>query len=577
MSTMRWRCALAACGALMMAIGAPAAPLGTAFTYQGRLIESGAPVTATCDFEFKLYDAPAGGSQVGATYTALSVSVSDGLFTTLIDFGGAVFLGDAHWLEVGVRKPAGSGSYTPLAPRQQLTPTPNALWSTRAGWSSISAILVLPFIGSVSDPNVAFSITNTGTGKAIHAETSGPIAMSALAPGNSLAFLGLGSVLGSQGSGAALAYGVKGEATNAGGVTRGVWGTTASSGPLAEGVRGDALAPLGLTFGVRGTTASTSGLAAGVQGECLAGGPVDNYGIHGAAGGDGVLAAGAFGESLSAAGPANGVYGLISSIGALAAGVFGYSSAPGPGGITFGVIGQNDTDGALNTGVYGVANTPGLPTVNSGVWGYSNAINPADAAAGVRAEGNGVMGPGLPNAAALHIRDGAIYVSGTSRPAGAICVPGPWTAIHSCREGGQCPTGTPPHGHIIGWYCDVVLLEDLIVAGPPCMPPASIIEATAETMMPPPPCTSYYVQVHSKFPGTCTFRVSRMGSVSPCQCAPPAEPVWVNYLIINPAPLGMFTDPGDPPVKVDAPAKAARLSAGPALVGRRNEENPGNE
>ena len=33
------------------------AALGTAFTYQGRLIQNSVPVSATCDFQFALYDA----------------------------------------------------------------------------------------------------------------------------------------------------------------------------------------------------------------------------------------------------------------------------------------------------------------------------------------------------------------------------------------------------------------------------------------------------------------------------------------------------------------------------------------
>src|SRR5262249_43219468 len=43
-----------------------AATLGSAFTYQGRLTDSGAPATGNYDFQFKLYDSGSGGNLVGS-------------------------------------------------------------------------------------------------------------------------------------------------------------------------------------------------------------------------------------------------------------------------------------------------------------------------------------------------------------------------------------------------------------------------------------------------------------------------------------------------------------------------------
>ncbi len=106
---------------------APDAALGTAFTYQGRLEAGGLPVTRACDFQFGLWDAPAGGSPIGSTVTATNVPVDEGLFTTAVDFGVGAFTGDGRWLALAVRCPAGSGSYTPLSPRQPLTAAPYAL------------------------------------------------------------------------------------------------------------------------------------------------------------------------------------------------------------------------------------------------------------------------------------------------------------------------------------------------------------------------------------------------------------------------------------------------------------------
>ena len=98
------------------------APIGTAFTYQGQLKKAGTPLTNTADFQFSLWDALSGGMQIGTTQTASGVSVQNGLFAVWLDFGSGAFSGDGRWLEIWVRSPAGSGSYTQLTPRQELTP-----------------------------------------------------------------------------------------------------------------------------------------------------------------------------------------------------------------------------------------------------------------------------------------------------------------------------------------------------------------------------------------------------------------------------------------------------------------------
>jgi hypothetical protein len=114
--------------------------LGTGFTYQGRLLLSGSPLSGTCDLQFTLWDAGTGGTQVGVTQTVTSLNVSDGGFTVVLDFGAAPFGGEARWLEVSVRSPAGSGSYTTLSPRQALTAVPYALYARAAPWSGLAGV-----------------------------------------------------------------------------------------------------------------------------------------------------------------------------------------------------------------------------------------------------------------------------------------------------------------------------------------------------------------------------------------------------------------------------------------------------
>ena len=116
-----------------------AGPLGTDFTYQGRLTDtSGRPIAGPCDFSFSLWDNPAMGSQVGATVNLPGVSLQAGLFTVSLNFG-AVFDGTALWLEVAVQC-AGDPGYTTLTPRQGLTATPNALYAVASPWSGLTGV-----------------------------------------------------------------------------------------------------------------------------------------------------------------------------------------------------------------------------------------------------------------------------------------------------------------------------------------------------------------------------------------------------------------------------------------------------
>jgi len=113
--------------ALLAPAGLGQTPLGTDFTYQGQLKASGMPAITTADFRLSLFDDESGGTQVGATLSRDSVGLVNGLFTVSLDFGAAAFKNDARWIEIAVRSPAGSGTFTTLAPRQSLTATPFAL------------------------------------------------------------------------------------------------------------------------------------------------------------------------------------------------------------------------------------------------------------------------------------------------------------------------------------------------------------------------------------------------------------------------------------------------------------------
>ena len=144
-------------------LAAAQSPLTPAFTYQGELKASGVPSSGTFDFQFKLFNALTGGTQVGSTQQA-SQAVQQGRFTSSLNFGGNAFDGSRRWLEIAVR-PTGAPSFTTLTPRQELTASPYALTADR---------LALPFSASASTdagliPTGLLQIFQSGTANAIMA------------------------------------------------------------------------------------------------------------------------------------------------------------------------------------------------------------------------------------------------------------------------------------------------------------------------------------------------------------------------------------------------------------------------
>jgi hypothetical protein len=113
-------------------------PMGTAFTYQGRLQQNGQYVNGvTCDFQFSLYTTPgtgtppSGGTQLGPTLP-LSAAVTNGYFTVDLNFG-AVFSGTARYLQVEVHCPTGPSGFTPMGQRISLNPVPYAMYADNVG------------------------------------------------------------------------------------------------------------------------------------------------------------------------------------------------------------------------------------------------------------------------------------------------------------------------------------------------------------------------------------------------------------------------------------------------------------
>jgi hypothetical protein len=132
----------------------------TGFTYQGRLTDGGTSANGNYDLQFALFDSLSGGTQVGSTQTLNTVAVNNGVFTVSLDFGANAFPGASRFLEISAR-PAGSGSFTLLSPRQPITSTPYAVRSLNA--TSADNVTV--------NGNQAFSVTGAGTGSFANSNT----------------------------------------------------------------------------------------------------------------------------------------------------------------------------------------------------------------------------------------------------------------------------------------------------------------------------------------------------------------------------------------------------------------------
>ena len=104
---------------------------GKTFTYAGQLQDDGSLASGAYDLTFALFTTNANGVAVAGPLTNDAVGVTNGLFTVLINFGSKAFTGKTNWLQIGVAT-NGDTNFTLLSPRQELTPTPYAIFAETA-------------------------------------------------------------------------------------------------------------------------------------------------------------------------------------------------------------------------------------------------------------------------------------------------------------------------------------------------------------------------------------------------------------------------------------------------------------
>jgi len=137
---------------------------GTAFIYQGKLANNGVSANGSYDLAFTLYSTNTAGAVIAGPVTNSATAVSNGLFSTTIDFGAGVFNGSNYWLDISV-SPAGSNTFVDLSPRQAIMPTPYAIYSANAAMATSAASVSASNIsGTVSAAQLPGTVLTNGAG-----------------------------------------------------------------------------------------------------------------------------------------------------------------------------------------------------------------------------------------------------------------------------------------------------------------------------------------------------------------------------------------------------------------------------
>lgn len=136
--------------------------VSTAFTYQGRLTDSGTPANGRYDVRCALYESSSGGTNIGSSITNSATLVSNGVFTVLLDFGSGALSPGPCWLELAVRTNGGATDFTVLVPRQALSSSPYAVYAAAVAASGISGSITNEV--SFSGGNNQFFGTFSGNG-----------------------------------------------------------------------------------------------------------------------------------------------------------------------------------------------------------------------------------------------------------------------------------------------------------------------------------------------------------------------------------------------------------------------------
>lgn len=103
----------------------------TTFPFQATLPNEVTPASGAFEMEFKLFDAPTAGNQIGASNFINAVDVKSHSFAVLLDFGAASFPGADRFIEISYRRNSNQ-PFTTVSTRWQILSVPYAIRSLTA-------------------------------------------------------------------------------------------------------------------------------------------------------------------------------------------------------------------------------------------------------------------------------------------------------------------------------------------------------------------------------------------------------------------------------------------------------------
>ncbi len=159
---------------LFLLTAAAALAQTTAFSYQGLLTEAGNPsVNGTRFFRFTLFDE--NGTAIPGASVEQTLTVTNGVFNTSLDFGAANFTGANRSLQIEVKINAGD-AYTLLNPRQEILAAPYSIKSRTADNSTqLGGLDSTRFVQQDAGGNVSIggnlTVSGTATYNTVNAQT----------------------------------------------------------------------------------------------------------------------------------------------------------------------------------------------------------------------------------------------------------------------------------------------------------------------------------------------------------------------------------------------------------------------